>query len=182
METAYKRKRLNYSIKKEMQVRLLLKVLSVSLASTGLMAATFYLYSNRKIGGSYRMFHIHAQNFLDYLLPAIAVSVLLTVLLAVAIALFFPHRIAGPLFRIERDLKERVGEGDLSVRFSLRKGDELTDLADAINISLEKLKQRIEDIKQPAERLEALVAQGRGDEGIAALAKEINAALGKFKL
>jgi methyl-accepting chemotaxis protein len=184
MERKYKRKIINYSIKTKMQLRLLFKVLSISMIGIGLMAVIFYTYSNREIGQSYRMFHVHAQNFLDYLLPAIILSVLAAFLLAVVIALFFPHRIAGPLYRIERDLKDKIGEGDLGIRVAIRRGDELSDLADALNAALEKLKLRIENIKKPAEELQSHIAslKGNADKETEILVKEINEAVQKFRL
>jgi hypothetical protein len=80
-----RRKTINYSVKRNMQIRLFLKVLSISLIGIALMAVIFYLYSNREINENYRQFHIHAQNFLDYLLPAVALSVLAAVFSAAAL-------------------------------------------------------------------------------------------------
>jgi methyl-accepting chemotaxis protein len=184
MPGKYKRKIINYSIKRRLQIRLFIKVLSVSIIGVGLMAVVFYFYSNREINESYQQFHIHAKNFLDYLLPAVILSLLLAFLLSVVITLFFPLRIAGPLYRIERDLKEKVGEGDLTVRFKLRKSDEIRDLADALNLSLEKLQQKIESLKRSSEKLASIaeVTKGEGDKDIKRLAKEINEAVKGFKL
>ncbi len=179
MENQVKRKRINYSIKTRMQMRLFMKVFVISVVVAGLMAATFYFYSNRQIE-SYRQFHIQAKNFLDYLEPAIFVSLFLSLVVAVGITIFFPIRIAGPLFRIERDLKEKVGEGDLTIRFKLRKGDEVWDLANAINHSLEKLCQKIAVVKKSAEELDSIVA-GK-DKEVEKLVKKVNDGLREFKI
>lgn len=56
-------------------------------------------------------------------------------------ALQFSHRIAGPLPKIYRALND-IGNGDFSVRLTLRKKDELKELADHINRMAEKLKAR----------------------------------------
>jgi methyl-accepting chemotaxis protein len=167
-----------------MQIRLFLKVLSISLIGIALMAVIFYLYSNREINENYRQFHIHAQNFLDYLLPAVALSVLAAVLSAASITIFFPHKIAGPLHRIETDMKEKISKGDLTVRFNLRKGDDVSDLAEAINYSLDKLKQKIEKAKKPAEELDTVIKnmEESADKNVGKLIKEINEALKEFRL
>ncbi len=179
-----RRKTINYSVKRNMQVRLFLKVLSISLTGIALMAVIFYLYSNREINENYRQFHIHAQNFLDYLLPTVALSVLAAVLSAAAITIFFPHKIAGPLHRIETDMKERISKGDLTVRFNLRNGDEVSDLAEAINHSLDELKQKIERAKKPAEELDSIIKNmgESADKNAGKLIKEINEALKEFRL
>jgi methyl-accepting chemotaxis protein len=180
-----RRKLINFSVKRQMQVRLLLKILLIISVSVGLMGVIFYLYSNREIASTYRQFHIQAKNFLDYLLPAVVGSLVIALISALAIGIFFPHRIAGPLYRIERDLKEKVGKGDLSIRFVLRKGDEVHDLAKAINTTLGMLGQKIKNIKEPVEKLDTLLSEEKDEidyEKIRALVKEVKKATDEFKL
>lgn len=144
---------INYSIKKQMQFRLLARIMLIALIATGIAAAVFYFYSNQEIGQSFKQFHIQARTFLDLLLPAIVVALIIGIVIAFSMAIFFPHRIAGPLYRMERELKEKVGEGDLTVRFSVRKGDELGELAQALNIMIEKLRLRLGRIKTASDEL-----------------------------
>lgn len=180
MPKKYNRKTINFSIKKQLQIRLFIKVLGVALIGIGLMAAIFYFYSNREIGGSYKQFHVHAKNFLDYLLPAVVLSIVAAVLFATAITLFFPLTIAGPLYRIERDIKDRVAEGDLSVRFNLRKGDEVDDLANALNISFEKIGGTIRNMQDTAVKLKSIASDK--DPEIKKLVNDLNEEVQKFKL
>ncbi len=151
-----RRRRLNYSIKRQMQMRLFLKVLSVVLLGLVLSSAIFFYMSNQEVGETYRQFHIQARNFLDFLLPGIAIAFMVGLVVAISIALFFPHKIAGPLYRIEREVKEMVGEGDLRVRFTVRDGDEVGDLADALNTMVGKLRTKIERLNAVADELSAL--------------------------
>lgn len=178
------RRLFNYSINRKMQVRLFMKVLGVSIMEVGLMAVIFYIYSDRQINDNYRQFHVHAQNFLEYLWPAVFLSLVIAVLSTTAITLFFPLRIAGPLYRIERDFMEKVREGDLTVRFRVRKGDEGHDLADTINASLDNLRAKIKMIKKPAEELESAIIgnQDNRDKEVEELVKKINISLQEFKL
>ncbi len=179
-----RRRRINFSVKREMQLRLLLKLVSIIGVGIGLMGLIFYFYSNREIGATYRQFHIQARNFLDYLLPAVMISLVLAFLASLAITIFFPHKIAGPLFRIERDLREKIGGGDLTVRFKLRKGDEVHDLAKALNESLEMLQTKIANVKKPVEQLDALITKKGGleDKEMETLIKEIKKAVDVFKV
>ena len=48
------------------------------------------------------------------------------------IALELSHRIAGPLYRLEKELNERI-DGKKSGPIQLREKDELKELADKIN-------------------------------------------------
>lgn len=56
-------------------------------------------------------------------------------------ALVFSHRIAGPLPKIYKTLEE-IGKGNFDIRVSLRKKDELLELAGHINRMAARLKER----------------------------------------
>lgn len=184
MNNKNRRKHLNFSIKRKMQLRLFIKVFTIAIVGVGIMGATFYFYSDREISSSYRQFHIHAKNFLDLLQPAIILSLLASLLVSIVIALFFPIKIAGPLYRIERDLKEKLAKGDLTVKFNLRKGDEVNDLAEAANICVANLKRKIETIKRSAADIEAAVRGPEGTENnnLKELVVKLNESLSQFKV
>ncbi|RJR17069.1 MAG: methyl-accepting chemotaxis protein [Nitrospiraceae bacterium] len=172
---------INYSVKRQMQIRLFIKILGIILIGVGLMAAVFYFFSNREINSSYRQFHIHANNFLELLRPTVFLSIFLALLASAAITLFLPIRIAGPLFRIERDMKEKVANGDLTVRFILRTGDEVGELADAVNHCLDSLGKKIETTQKLTNELESRLSGNEGDE-IKGLVVKIKDNLKQFKV
>lgn len=55
-------------------------------------------------------------------------------------ALRYSNRIAGPMYRLCKSMKE-VREGDLSFIVKLRKGDELTEIADELNAMIRWLRE-----------------------------------------
>lgn len=177
---------INYSIKRHMQFRLLFRVMLICLIATGLAATFFYFYSDREIGQSFRHFHIQARNFLDFLLPAVIITLIVGVAIAFGIALFFPHTIAGPLYRIEKELSEKLGNGDLTVKFFVRKGDEIGELADALNIMMGKLRLKIGNIKKASDELASCCGNvNKGDEHmkkILDVQRELEKAIKEFKL
>ena len=59
-----------------------------------------------------------------------------------AIGLLFSHKIAGPVYRIEKTIYE-IARGNLGLRIKLRKGDELWGLADTINTMAENFNSSI---------------------------------------
>ncbi len=89
----------------------------------------------------------------DMVADPVAVSQLTTVGLVVTfelliiapvvvwIGLRLTHRVAGPLIRIVKALQQ-LAAGDYSVRVKLRRGDSLTEVADAINLLAEALQSR----------------------------------------
>ncbi len=182
MSVRNRRKKINFSVKRQMQMRLFFRVVSIAAAGIGLMAVIFYFYSYREISGSYRQFHIQAQNFLDYLLPAVILSLSAAVVFAAAITVFFPHKIAGPLYRIEKDLKEKVSKGDFTVRFAIRKGDEVSELPETVNLLLEKLRNMVEKAKTPAGELYSITSGAEAYKDIEGLVREINDALREFRI
>ncbi len=68
--------------------------------------------------------------------PVVLVSAFYIVLIII-FGLFYSHRLAGPLYRIESDIKSYL-DGDDTVQVHLRKNDFFQTLADLINKVLKK--------------------------------------------
>lgn len=68
------------------------------------------------------------------------------------VAVFISHKLAGPIYRFERSARS-VGDGDLTHRVHLRKGDELMDLQDEFNGMVEALQGRISKDRNLAQRV-----------------------------
>ncbi|MFA5779772.1 MAG: hypothetical protein WC947_06515 [Elusimicrobiota bacterium] len=65
-------------------------------------------------------------------------SFIYTALVAV-VSVYISHKIAGPVFKLKKQLREIIDSGDTNKKIFLRKGDELADLAAVINELLEKM-------------------------------------------
>ena len=93
------------------------------------------------------------------LVPKVAA---LAVLIFLA-GIFISHKIAGPMYRIERSA-EAIRNGDLRVNFKIRKGDEMRDTAGALEEMVETLHKDVEKIKAGSaaleERINSLAARG----------------------
>ncbi len=73
--------------------------------------------------------------------------------IVVIIGLIISHRVAGPLFQIERILRS-IGDGDLSRRIILREKDELKNLAMCINEMTTGLSNKISELEDDIKFLE----------------------------
>ncbi len=77
-------------------------------------------------------------------LLAVAATLLIELLLAIPLVFFLgirhSHRVVGPMKRLKQTL-EAIGRGDFSQRITLREGDVLQDLAQAINKMAEDLQR-----------------------------------------
>lgn len=102
------------------------------------------------------------------LLVGIVVAMALLVALIGLAGIVVTHKVAGPVFKMKRMFRQ-VGEGKLSLRERLRKGDELQDFFEAFDQMLGSLRDRQ---RAKIDRLDQAIAQLEGEskgEGVALL-------------
>jgi len=150
----YKRKLLNFSIKRDMQFKMIGKIFLLLFVSLLLSGAIFYQFANQEITSSFQMFHVKARNFLDFLLPVVLSSFAISLVAGVIGSLFFPKPIAGGLYRIEMDLQKVIDDNDLRVQTKLRDGDQLIPLAEQINLLLNDMRTRMNHVQLALGELE----------------------------
>lgn len=138
----YKRKLLNLGVNRAMQLRMIARLTCILLVSLLISSGVFYYYANQRISASFLLFHVKAQNFLDFLLPVVGISFVISLVVGAIASLFFPKNVAGALYRIEEDVR-RIAAGDLTVRVRLRSGDEGGSLAGEINQLVERFRETI---------------------------------------
>ena len=107
---------------------------------------------------------IHGQQLMiESLVGGLALMVVLIGLLGI----YFTHKVAGPIYKMKRLLKQ-VGDGHLHVDARLRRGDELTDFFDTFTQMVQGLRQmeskQLEDVEAAIKALEG------GSQGDAAAA------------
>jgi nitrogen fixation/metabolism regulation signal transduction histidine kinase len=84
--------------------------------------------------------------FVAFLLMSLIVGIAVG-LAGLLIFIFLSHRIAGPLYRFEQSLEE-VANGNLKHRFNLRQKDQLSDLAQHMNILFDVLDKKLGSLKK----------------------------------
>ncbi len=104
---------------------------------------------------------------------AVIAAALLLLVLGVGLAgVVVTHKVAGPVFKMKRLLRE-LGRGHFSVVARLRKGDELQDFFDAFNQAAGELRRRQEDeIQQIESVLEQLREADTRDDHSVTVARE----------
>ena len=120
------------------KVALLFVILCCAMTAFVVFYTTFTVLSEKLVG-------IYPQPRLTGIFHSAYTHLLLGLLLVAPVifygALVFSHRVAGPLPKIYQTLRD-IGAGNFDARLTLRKKDELKDLAEAINAMAAQLKDR----------------------------------------
>lgn len=156
---SYQRK--NYFIKKEFQLKFMLKFCLLLLVGALISSGLLILFSQDTLTSSYQESKLVIQQTGEAILPSLILTNLFTLALislaAVVVTLFVSHKIAGPLFRLEREL-QAVSEGDLTRRIVLRQKDQVTPMAECINTMLGNLQHKVTEIQKDVEQLQQIAA------------------------
>lgn len=116
------------------------------LLSAAVAAGVLYFYARQEVGESFYSAHVTIRRVSDLLLPVILAGAGVSLLSGILMAIFIPQKIAGPIYRIEEELRQ-LGDGDLTVQIRLRQGDILMDFADTVNNSVEQLRGRVKGVQ-----------------------------------
>lgn len=132
--------RRQYLIDKHLQVKFALLTILLLVVYTLLFAASLFAphMIDLSVGATLDE-QTEAARVLLSLHKSVWPTLGLLILLLGAISIFFTHKIAGPVYRFKRVLQE-VASGNLGVSITLRKRDELKDLADDLNAVIGELR------------------------------------------
>ncbi len=152
-------RRTHYFIKRKFQSIFIIKfcalVLLGSLISTGII----YYITKGTVTTSFENLRLVIKSTADYILPAVLIATgIVAIVISIAtifLTLYTSHKIAGPLYRIEKEL-EKLEEGDLTVSIKLRSGDEIQYLAEKLNASISNIRNSLSDLKKEFYDLERL--------------------------
>lgn len=92
----------------------------------------------------------------------------LMVVLIGLLGILFTHKVAGPVYKMSRLLK-LVGDGQLQVEASLRRGDELKEFFDNFTAMVSRLRDREKNKVEQVEAALAALDRGAKDEAVATL-------------
>lgn len=133
-------KRRSYFVKREFQLKYIGMILAVMLLT--LIIAGYSIYYNSWILLGARLANVYPQGRLvqifRYVNLRLFVNMFFVTMLCTGIAIIASHKIAGPIYRMLHFVND-IAAGNYSQRLVLRKGDELNELAGALNKLAEKL-------------------------------------------
>lgn len=155
-------KRRTYYIDKKFQARFILIFLLVLVVGGGISIALTMLSTQETLTSTYGGEGLAIEKTASAILPSVVLTTLVTTLivgvLVAVLTLLVSHRIAGPMFRFEQDLKE-IGKGDLQKKIHIRDGDQFAGMVHNLNGMVESFNGKL------------LVVQN-GLDGLAAKARD----------
>jgi methyl-accepting chemotaxis protein len=154
MEKLEKSRRRKYFLSKSAQPRLLLGVALLFLILIIIGGGLFYILANKELSAEYYKAHSTLRHVMENLLPWLLLVNLVGLAVVLFLAIFYTHRIAGPTYRIQQDLR-KIGQGILTTRVRTRKKDQLKELESEINKMTEELGQTIRETKEDFFKLES---------------------------
>ena len=177
-----KNRRRNYYIDKEFQTIFILKFCALIAIGSIISGLIVYAMSRATVTTTFVDSRLTIKSTADFILPAVllsgAVALILIGLATIVMTLFISHKIAGPLYRLDKDVQE-VTSGNLRIVFRLRTGDEIKPLAESLNNMVGEIRGRITEIRNNLDSLESSVSlPPEGKDKV----KRMRESLGKFKI
>ncbi|MEM7816571.1 MAG: methyl-accepting chemotaxis protein [Candidatus Aenigmatarchaeota archaeon] len=181
----FKNQRRNYFIEKSFQTKFILKFCLVVLVSFFIVGVLLFFLLQNSTTVVIENTKVKVKTTADFILPIliqtlIVVSIFSAILVSL-ITLFVSHKIAGPLYRLKREIK-KLESGDLNADFRIRSTDQLQDLASALKDMRETLVNNLVKIKQNYETLsEALNKSYEQKEQIKSKLEQLKESINFFK-
>ncbi|MBI5187783.1 MAG: hypothetical protein HZA07_01740 [Nitrospirae bacterium] len=192
-------KRRTYFIQKGFQTRMILKFVSLLAIMAVISSVILYFFAGSELESSYYEAHSSIKSMWDILGTTVLMTNLISLIIisaaTVYVILFISHKIAGPLYKLEKNINE-ISEGNLNLYVKFREGDQVKSLGDALENMVNKLSERINAIKQTSsdiskieEKLQSLKDKGISDDEIKEIHQQLknntdrlNSELKKFQL
>jgi methyl-accepting chemotaxis protein len=161
------RKRKRIFVKKGFQFRFVLKFCFVILGGVVVSTGLLFLLSQNSLTSSFNHSRLVIKSTGFAILPAVIYTNLIVLglitLATIFVTLIVSHKIAGPMFRFEKELSQ-IGEGDLSKKISLRKEDQMVEMAGCLNQMVENLHGKIVEIRDGVVQAREAAVEGNASE------------------
>ena len=163
MTTQDKRnKRKQYFIDKRFQLKFVLKFCLILLLGVVISTSLLLFFSQDTLTSSFDHSKLRITNTAVAILPSVIFTNLITLALITMATIFVTvvvsHRIAGPLFRFEKEMKT-IGQGDLTKKVVLRSHDQVSAVADAMNHMVSALHGKVVVIQKEAKSIRHSLAE-----------------------
>jgi signal transduction histidine kinase len=136
MVVFYRRK---YLIDKRMQLKYALMIGVVLLVMVILVEVHSYLTMQSLLPN---LFSSAIGNQVKQIQMSLLINGIIYTVVVALVSIIISHKIAGPVFRLKKDIREMIDTKNYARKLSVRKGDELQDLVTVINELLTNINQK----------------------------------------
>ena len=168
-QNRHPQRRKQYFVKKDFQFKFILKFCLLILIGAILSTGLLFLFSQGTLTSSFQQSRLLIENTALVIHPAVIytnpITLGLITLATIVVTLFISHKLAGPMFRFEKELKE-IGKGDLTKRLEVRKKDPITGMADSLNEMIAGLNNKVLVIQNHVEDMLDLASKQNAPEGL----------------
>jgi len=180
----YRRKQ--HFIKKGYQTRFILKFCLLVLVGAVISTTLLYVFAQGSLTSTYANSRLTVRTTSTAILPSVIYTNLITLglisLATIMVVLYVSHKIAGPLYRFEKELSD-IAEGDLTKVIYLRKNDEVTDMAESLNRMTASLRERLQELQVLLDESARLAGEENASERLMEKLKEAQMTVhGRFKV
>lgn len=149
-------KRRNYYIDKKFQTQFMVKFCLIifigGLLSVGLTMLVSQDTLTTNYNGSKLVIEQTSMAIMPSVITATIVTTVVISIIAIGVMIFVSHKIAGPIYRFENDLKV-VAEGDLNKKFRLREGDQFSVVVSSLNDMVGSLNEKVSEVYDDLDKL-----------------------------
>ncbi len=139
-----------YFIERKFQTSFILKFCALIIVGSLLTGVLVYSLSQRSTTVVFEHSRALVKSTADFLLPLLIQTIIVVSIIVaigtIILTMFISHSIAGPLYRLKKELGTVEG-GDLTCDFILRRDDQLQDVANSMASMIKGLRDRISDLK-----------------------------------
>ncbi|MCD6298210.1 MAG: methyl-accepting chemotaxis protein [Deltaproteobacteria bacterium] len=179
-------KRRHFFVKKGYQFVFILKFCLIVIAGAVISTGLLFLFSQGTLTSSFRNSSLAIEKTGFAILPSVLytniITLILILLATITVVLFISHKIAGPMFRFEKELKE-IGQGNLTKSIRLRNKDQITDMATDLNSMTASLHDKVTAIQNDVEQVIEFASKQNASEKIIEELRHLDQSIHKhFKL
>jgi methyl-accepting chemotaxis protein len=158
MENTFQNRRKKYYVDPEFQKKFIIKFCLLVILGTVISGAIITLMSQGTVTTVFENSRLKIKSTADFIMPAVFWSSLVVIILVglatIIVTLYASHKISGPLYRLDTDLKKVIA-GDFQVKFGLRRYDQLQALAATMDEAVGVMRDALADLKDSIRQLES---------------------------
>ena len=162
-QTVHRRPIGNFFIKKELQVRLIIRIIAAVLVSTlicvlSLLAVYFLRYNSILLYQLNSEGDLTKENIVVILLPSLLISAVVNIVVGLLVGMYASRKYAVPIYKLEQWIM-LLRNGKMTAKLRFREKEEMRDLSHHCNVLADDMRIRFQEIKKHVENAKKAAPQ-----------------------